>query len=451
MDTNTEETKKGSSDWPKRTFRHAEKTDMKTLTRILTVSLLLTSVLLSSVIAAPLSPALDHIAADCDMVKSGNSYAGVLFTAADFKNAVSLSDVSTVTITSLPAAADGVLYLGAVPVAVNQSISAKSLDNMKFIPTNGTEESSFTFSVGHGYTMECVMRITDEINFAPTAASYEDTVAAWTQKNITCCGSLDAYDPEGDALVYEIVDYPIKGLLTLSDKTHGDFRYTPYIGCSGTDSFTYRVRDSYGNYSPVATANVTISRKSHSVVFSDMSEHWAHSAAIEMSASGIMEYTENGDQAVFKPNDAVTREDFLVMVMRVLGADLEDADNAVRTVFADDAQISSKNKAYVSAAYNAGIIKGREENGILTFCPKDTITRAEAAVMINNILGAEVPLRVSLFADNDIVPAWAQSALYALNDLGILKGTGAGTISPYATLNRAQTAQILLNLKQYVG
>lgn len=423
---------------------------MKTLFKILTVSVLLSAVLLSSVFAVPLSPALNHIAADSGMVKSGNSYAGVLFTAADFKYAAAVTALDTVTITSLPAAADGVLYLGNVPVAVNQSISAKNLDSLKFVPTSGTVESAFTFSLGRGYTMECEMKITDEINFSPVAASYEDTVAAWTQKNITCVGSLDAYDPEGDALVFEIVDYPLKGLLTLSDKEHGDFRYTPYVGCSGTDSFTYRVRDSFGNYSDIAVANVSISRKNQSVVFSDMSEHWAHSAAIEMSALGIMDYAADGDKAVFMPESAVTREDFLTMVMRALGADLDDEGGVIHTVFADDDEISDENKAYVSAAYNAGIIKGREENGVLMFCPQDTITRAEAAVMINNILGAEVPLRVSLFADNDIVPAWAQSALYALNDIGILKGTGAGTISPYATLNRAQTAQILFNLTKYV-
>ena len=451
MDTNTEEIKKGSSDRSKQQFDMPIHDDMKTLVKILTASLLLSSVLLTSVLAVPLSPALEHIAAASGMVKCGNSYAGVLFSAADFENAAAVTDFDTLTITSLPAAADGTLYLGAVPVAVNQSISQKSLDSLKFVPAAGTEEGSFTFSIGRGYTMECVMKITDEINFAPVAASYEETVAAWTQRDITCVGSLDAYDPEGDALVFEIVDYQKKGLLVMNDATHGDFRYTPYVGCSGTDFFTYRVRDSYGNYSGIATANVSISRKNHGVVFSDMSEHWAHSAAIEMCAAGIMDYAANGADAVFMPDKAVSREDFLVMVMRALGADLDDEAGEIHTVFADDDEISAENKAYVSAAYNAGIIKGREENGIRTFAPDDTITRAEAAVMINNILGAEVPLRVSLFTDNDTVPAWAQSALYALNDLGILKGTGAGTISPYATLNRAQAAQILLNLTQYVG
>ena len=138
------------------------------------------------------------------------------------------------------------------------------------------------------------------------------------------------------------------------------------------------------------------------------------------------------------------------MVMRALGANLYDKTANVHTVFADDDKISEKNRVYVSAAYNAGIINGKDENGVLMFCPTDTITRAEAAVMINNILGAEVPLSVSLFADNDSIPTWAQSAMYALSDLGILRGTGAGEIAPYSTINRAQAAQILFNLTEYV-
>lgn len=424
---------------------------MKTLPKLLTVSLLTAASLLLPVSAAPLTPALQHIAEMTEMVKTGNSYSGILFTGADFANATGISDLETLTVTSLPAAADGVLYLGAVPVSVNQTISGKNLDNLKFSPAAGTTSSSFTFTPNHTYTVTCNMKITNEVNFAPVAASWEDTKTVRTLQDVSCYGSLDAYDPEGDALLFEIVSYPKKGLLTLTDGVHGDFRYTPYADCSGSDSFTYRVRDSYGNYSDTVTAGVSVSRRNHGPVFADMSEHWAHSAAIQIVSAGIMDYSQVENTAVFLPDEEVSREDFLVMVMRALGAELEETPAEIRTVFSDDGRISAENKAFVAAAYNAGIIRGREENGLLCFCPQDTITRAEAAVMMNNILGAEVPLSVSLFSDNDAIPVWAQSALYALSDLGILRGTGAGAISPYSTITRAQAAQILCNLTEYAG
>ncbi len=421
---------------------------MKRIAQCVLTFILISAITVPSVRAAHLSPALDIIASETIMIKTGTTYSGVLFQAADFQNASAVESVRTVKICSLPSPSSGILYLGSVPVAANQSISGKAIDNLKFVPAADTEDASFYFSVNDGHTQACHVKITDERNFAPTVTSNVDAVAAWTQKDITCFGTLSAFDPEGDALQYEIVDYPEKGLLILQDASHGDFRYTPYVGCSGDDSFTYRVRDSYGNYSDAAEACIRISRKNSKLVFADMSEHWAHSAAIEMASEGIMEYQTDEGTDVFSPDDTVTREEFLVMVMKLLGT--KDLGACERTQFADDTDILSVNKPYVQAAYRAGIIRGREENGVICFCPEDAITRAESAVILNNILGAEVPVNVSLFSDNDSIPTWAQSALYALNDLGIMRGTGAGSISPYSTLTRAQTAQILFNLKQYL-
>ena len=161
-----------------------------------------------------------------------------------------------------------------------------------------------------------------------------------------------------------------------------------------------------------------------------------------------MDYDVQNDLPVFSPDETVTREEFLLMVMKVLGVD--DPGVCTQTVFADDSSIDEDIKPYVQAAYRAGIIHGREIDGALCFCPKEPITRAETAVVLNNIIGAEVPVNAVPFSDNDIIPAWAQGALYALNDLGILRGTGAGSISPFSEMSKAQTAQILFNLMKYV-
>ena len=53
--------------------------------------------------------------------------------------------------------------------------------------------------------------------------------------------------------------------------------------------------------------------------------------------------------------------------------------------------------------------------------PSSKITRAEAAVILNTILGADEPDAVAVFADHSDVPAWAQGSLYALSDAGIFK------------------------------
>ena len=412
------------------------------------IALFLVAVLLPTTYAIPLSPALEHIAAKETMIKTGNSYVGVQFEKQDFENASGVQKLETLTIRSLPHPSVGALYFGSVPVAINQTISADNIDSLKFVPAGDTESATFHFSVNDGITRTCTVKITDDINFAPTVL-LGDAVSAWTSRDIRCYGTLDAYDPEGDPLRYEIVDYPKKGLLQLTDAEHGDFQYTPYVNCSGSDTFTYRVRDAMGNYSEIGKVTVVTARQSTKLVFADMSDHWAHNAAIVMAEMGVMEYDTDNDLPVFHPDETVTREEFLLMVMKVLGVD--DPGVCAQTVFADDSSIAQESKPYVQAAYRAGIIHGREVDGVLCFCPNEPITRAETAVVLNNIIGAEVPVNAVPFSDNDIIPAWAQGALYALNDLGILRGTGAGSISPFSVMSKAQTAQILFNLMKYVG
>ena len=87
----------------------------------------------------------------------------------------------------------------------------------------------------------------------------------------------------------------------------------------------------------------------------------------------------------------------------------------------------------------------------MVFRPDDSITRAEAAVILNAILGADTPDVIPTFADTSAIPAWASPSLYALNSLGILRGTGDGYLAPGATLSRAQTAQMLLTVKNLLG
>jgi len=410
--------------------------------------LLSLALLVPTVHAEMLTPALNIITAKSTMIKTGNPRAGVTFTEEDFRNVSSLDTIESVTLTSLPVPTEGVLYLGSVPASVNQEIAGENLDALHFVPANGASSGSFTFSYDNECTINCNMIITDQVNFEPLT-NQADVCRVWTQKDITCWGTLNAYDPEGDALIFEIVQAPRKGLLVMTDESHGDFRYTPYVGCSGKDTFTYRVRDSYGNYSAEAEAEVNISGNSARLVFADMSEHWAHSAAIEMVSEGIMDYETVSGMAVFSPDETVTREDFLVMVVKALGYE-GDADE-VQTVFADDSEIETANKEFVDIAYKAGIIRGSESNGQLCFMPKNAITRAEAAVIMNNIIGAEVPVNVSAFSDIEDVPVWARGSLYALSSLGIMKGTGAGSIASSSVITRAQAAQILLNFTKYIG
>lgn len=389
-----------------------------------------------------LSPGLACLSSACDMIRTGLVSTEIAFTSEAFADAIGYTPRS-VTITSLPPARDGTLYFGTMPVSVNQKITGSNLSLLRFVPTDGCESSSFRFRGDNEYSHNCTLRFTRTVNQAPSTEN-GNTVMVWTQQNIGVWGKLPGTDPEGDALRFEIVSYPQSGLITLTDPASGSYRYIPYDGVLGTDSFSYQVRDSYGNYSPVRTMEVSIDRPACEIVFADMTDHWAQNAAVVMVADTAMEVFSQGGEIYFRPDEAVTREEYLVTVMKALGAgDVEPCS----TVFADTADMTPSATGYIQRAYDLGIVRGTEANGRLVFRPGENITRAEAAVILNAILGADTPDVLPTFADTSAIPAWASPSLYALNSLGILQGTGDGYLAPDALLNRAQTAQMLLTVK----
>ncbi|MBE6632589.1 MAG: hypothetical protein E7623_07830, partial [Ruminococcaceae bacterium] len=267
-----------------------------------------------------------------------------------------------------------------------------------------------------------------------------------TQKNISYYGTLKALDPENDDLVYKIVKQPKNGLLALKDKNNGSYCYTPTRNFVGNDSFTYIVFDKYGNCSEETAVNVRITKAATDFVYSDMVGHWAHNAAIKLSSGDIMSGELVGNNYVFNPNTSVSREEFICLALKASGIKVDKT--VKKTVFTDDEKIDPEYKPYVAAAYNRGIIKGIKTESGLFFNPQATVTRAEAAVILNNILGAEQPTVRPVFADSESIPEWAASSLYALNEIGIFTGVGEGNISPFAELNRAMTAQILCSVME---
>ena len=394
-----------------------------------------------------LSPALAHLSNEEVMIKSGLFSGDIRFSSKDFERAIGCS-VDYITVTALPPADDGILTYKGTAVIPNQTLTFASLEELRFVPEKNCESSSFRFKSSGDYSMECKLLYTDSINLAPTVKIHGDSLAVWTQKDISTFGTLYASDPENDPLTFEITKYPAKGIVKLTDKANGSYIYTPCDGVTGEDSFTYTVRDSFGNYSDESAVIIDIDKRAGDIVFSDMEGHWAHNAAIVMAVAGAMDVKSENGLLCFDPDAEMTREDFLVTVMKALGAgEIEPC----MTVFADNDKISEKSSGYVNRAYDLGVIKGVSENGMLMFKPDEKITRAEAAVILNSIIGAGEPDTIPVFLDNSAVPAWAKSSIYALTNEGIFKGTGEGNISPNAVLSRAQTAEILLCVKKTYG
>lgn len=397
-----------------------------------------------------LSPAIDVIANDYSMVKASVINNGeFIFDVDDFDDAVGVN-VKSITITELPNQNVGRLMLDNLYVVKNQVVLREDFSMLKFVQTaNDGESAVFKFKPNeNNYEIECSIKELKNVNLFPVASNGE-SVSAWTNMNISCFGVLEGYDPEGDSLRFEVVSYPEKGLLVITNAETGDYKYTPYENAKGTDAFSYRVRDEYGNYSETSTVKMTIDKLKTSLVFSDLDNEPCHNAAIVMHENSIMTGTENKDGTLnFRPDEEVTKEEFIVLVMNAMGA--KNVPSINKTRFADDKDISPEYKGYLESAFSLGIISGTNESDGVHINPKKPITTAEGAVIINKILGAKVQTSMTVFADESEIPEYAKSAIVSLTEIGILQKTD-GKISPNSPLTRAQTAQILMSLLEYRG
>lgn len=414
----------------------------KTVTALILAALMF---VIPVIAAVPVSPALAVIASSQRMTKSASAEAAATFSADDFDSLLGCK-VSAITVTALPEATAGRLLFGTTPVMKGQTVSREYLDKLCFLPSDiGPAESSFSFSAetkNGEYRTACTLYVLDGENTAPTSAGLAEPLFDLDVKcNIDAYGSLAAWDAEEDDFSFDIVNAPENGELVLIDAKSGAYRYTPDEDYIGYDSFSYTACDKYGAVSEAITVSVEIG--SADLYYSDLGSHWAHSSAIEMTDIGIMDGCVKSGMRFFEAEKTVTRSEFVTAAMKALGHELSDVIGA-ETVFWDNDDIPDSDIAYVAEAARLGYISGSErDDGRICFYPNESLTRAEAAVMLCKMIGTEQPLYRAVFADETSVPSWAQDAVYTLNSLGLMNGIGNGSIGANEALTRGETAVIL--------
>lgn len=399
-----------------------------------------TAVPIAASAAVPLSPALHVLAGATDMRVAtlvGNDYA---FSKQDFARAMNLSSPEYITITKLPDPVEGALYVGSDGVVTGQTLRAADLSLLTYEPaTDGVGQGSFSFTVnGSAYEIACIVYTLASINASPsTAAVPAQSGKLRVYANTPACGVLGGYDPEGDALTFEIVTYPQNGLLQVTDQATGAYTYVPGRDYVGADSFTYVLRDCYGNYSTAGTVSISVQTCTLSRSFDDLAGKDCETAAMRMCELGLMSGMQKGSLYCFEPERGVSRVDFLVTAMNAVGMRCE---SVASTGFADDADIPDAMKGYVKSAYEKGYVGAVSEKGELYFKPNETLTRGEAAVILSNLIGyanQKVPTNFT-----DTVPTFAEDAVVSLYSLGILQ-TPDGSVQASATLTRSDLAMWL--------
>lgn len=402
----------------------------------------------------PVSLGLRNLAAETDMVVSARVGELYYFSAEDFFRAMNLSEISYITIESVPSAADGTLFLGSSTVTAGQVISSGNIGRLTYSAASGeTGVGRFTFSAdGSGYSLECRVYAVSDLGSAPTTAYAPGaTLAVSTHEGLSVGGMLSGYDEDGDALVYEIVSAPSHGSVRILDRAAGTYSYTPASGYAGEDSFRYVVRDAKGNYSTSREVMLTVKEATVPVSFVDLSDDSMINAALTMAENHIMDGVTVGGEVFFYPENTVSRVDFLVMAMRAVGYDAVSAKAS--TVFCDNEKIPESLRGYVSTAYDMGVVSGVFGSDGLYFEPNRAVTRAEAAKILSGLIECSSAVSESLkspnsvtvstvtFEDKGTIPAWAEESVYHLSALGIFIADN-GNASVSSSLTRADAAEM---------
>lgn len=181
--------------------------------------------------------------------------------------------------------------------------------------------------------------------------------------------------------------------------------------------------------------------------FTDLdSVEWAKDSIANMQKLGILSGDGNG---LFNPDRAVTREEFLKLVMNATG--LEAAGNVGMT-FAD-VDANAWYYSYVAGAYELGIVKGVSET---SFGIGQQITRADMAVMLRRAIeraGMVLEPTETAFVFDDFakIPEYATESVDLLCEAGLMRGVGGNTFMPLASATRAEAAVAIDRVYNYLN
>ena len=179
--------------------------------------------------------------------------------------------------------------------------------------------------------------------------------------------------------------------------------------------------------------------------FSDMAGHWAESYVNHLAATGVTSGRDDGNGGLtFDPDSPITRAEFAVMLCRWLKVDTGSYAQELGK-FTDSEEIPDWARPSAAAAASMGLIQGAAAVDGLYFLPQDTLTRAQAAVILGRTMaggrmGSDLP-----FEDAEQIPSWAASYISQLAFMGVMRGDGVN-FSPNGQLTRAQTAKMLSEL-----
>jgi hypothetical protein len=172
--------------------------------------------------------------------------------------------------------------------------------------------------------------------------------------------------------------------------------------------------------------------------FIDIAEHWAKDVINFVADLGVV---KGYDDNTFRPNNSITRAEFLTILYN---SGLADTTKANADVNFDDVSGNEWYYDYIKWGVENNLIVGYDDN---TFKGDNVISRQETAVVMSKFIElANIELEESKpieFDDADSITQWAKEYVDMISAYGIATGDNNNCYLPTKDLTRAETATII--------
>ncbi len=169
--------------------------------------------------------------------------------------------------------------------------------------------------------------------------------------------------------------------------------------------------------------------------FSDVpTSAWYYKYVMEAASAGIVKGIGDGK---FAPTRNVTRRDFAIMLVNMLGVDT----SAYTTSPFTDVKDTDYGVAAIAYCYDKEIIKGYTDG---TYKPDRFISRQEAAVVVATALNIN-GTPTTAFKDAAQISTWAKASVDACAAVGIFSGNDKGNFNPKKNITRAEAAKVMVD------
>lgn len=190
-----------------------------------------------------------------------------------------------------------------------------------------------------------------------------------------------------------------------------------------------------GNTSGNTTQNTTV------IGFKDVdSGYWGYEYIEILRSRDIVSGDAEGN---FRPNDNISREEFLKMLIGALDIDISNAGD---TTF-EDISNDDWSKPYVAKAVSMGIVNGISDT---LFGKGMAITRQDMAIMCTRALkavGKDVPSGTDAgFIDSAQIGEYALESVNQMFEMGVINGYEDNSFRPYNNATRGEAAKIICKL-----